>query len=119
MKYQFAFLPGDGIGPAALAEARRVMELVGRLFDRSFNILRFSATEEVIFENCRLGSDPLLGNVGEGLVRETMRLLRSTSSECRRSKTKLQLARVTRNAAARPKFVGERRRPEIEYRRRI
>ena len=39
MKNQIAYLPGDGVGPEVLTEARRVLELCGRLFDRSFNII--------------------------------------------------------------------------------
>ena len=39
MKYQIAFLPGDGVGPEVLAEARRVLELGGRLFDHTFEII--------------------------------------------------------------------------------
>jgi 3-isopropylmalate dehydrogenase len=39
MKEKIAFLPGDGVGPEVLAEARRVLELCGRLYDRSFDIV--------------------------------------------------------------------------------
>src|SRR5262245_55701917 len=34
-----AFLPGDGVGPEVLAEARRVLETVGRLVNRTFEIV--------------------------------------------------------------------------------
>jgi len=38
MKSLVGFLPGDGVGPEVLAEARRVLELCGRLYDRTFEI---------------------------------------------------------------------------------
>jgi 3-isopropylmalate dehydrogenase len=39
MKYKIAFLPGDGVGPEVLGEARRVLELCGRIYDHSFDIV--------------------------------------------------------------------------------
>jgi 3-isopropylmalate dehydrogenase len=39
MKSKIAYLPGDGVGPEVLAEARRVLELCGRIYDRSFDIV--------------------------------------------------------------------------------
>jgi 3-isopropylmalate dehydrogenase len=36
---KIAFLPGDGVGPEVLAEARRILELCGRRYDRSFDIV--------------------------------------------------------------------------------
>jgi len=39
MKAQIAFLPGDGVGPEVLAEARRVLESIGRRFNHTFEIV--------------------------------------------------------------------------------
>lgn len=39
MKAQIAFLPGDGVGPEVLAEARRVLEAIGRRFNHTFDIV--------------------------------------------------------------------------------
>jgi 3-isopropylmalate dehydrogenase len=39
MKAQIAFLPGDGVGPEVLAEARRVLETIGRRFNHTFEIV--------------------------------------------------------------------------------
>src|SRR5437762_2114293 len=39
MKAQIAFLPGDGVGPEVLAEARRVLETIGRMFNHTFDIV--------------------------------------------------------------------------------
>ena len=39
MKAQIAFLPGDGVGPEVLAEARRVLELIGQKFNHTFDIV--------------------------------------------------------------------------------
>jgi 3-isopropylmalate dehydrogenase len=39
MKAQVAFLPGDGVGPEVLSEARRVLETVGRRFNHTFEIV--------------------------------------------------------------------------------
>src|SRR5262249_24477983 len=39
MKAKIAFLPGDGVGPEVLAEARRMLVTVGRKFDHTFEIV--------------------------------------------------------------------------------
>jgi 3-isopropylmalate dehydrogenase len=39
MKAQIAFLPGDGVGPEVLAQARRVLETIGRMFNHTFDIV--------------------------------------------------------------------------------
>jgi len=39
MKAQIAFLPGDGVGPEVLAEARRVLATIGRRFNHTFDIV--------------------------------------------------------------------------------
>jgi 3-isopropylmalate dehydrogenase len=76
MKYQIAFLPGDGVGPEVLDEARRVLELGGRLFDCSFDIVegaiggtaisRFdSPLPPLTIELCRKSQAVLLGAVGD------------------------------------------------------
>ncbi len=39
MKAQIAFLPGDGVGPEVLAEARRVLDTVGSRFNHTFDIV--------------------------------------------------------------------------------
>ena len=75
MKYQIAFLPGDGVGPEVLAEARRVLELCGRLFDRSFEIIEGAIGGNAIdrydsplpaptIELCKSSQAVLLGAVG-------------------------------------------------------
>ena len=76
MKYQIAFLPGDGVGPEVLHEARRVLELGGRLFDCSFDIVegaiggtaisRFdSPLPPPTIELCKKSQAVLLGAVGD------------------------------------------------------
>ena len=39
MKAKIAFLPGDGVGPEVLAEARRMLMTIGRKFDHTFEII--------------------------------------------------------------------------------
>jgi len=39
MKAQIAFLPGDGVGPEVLGEARRVLATIGRKFNHTFDIV--------------------------------------------------------------------------------
>jgi 3-isopropylmalate dehydrogenase len=76
MKSQIAFLPGDGVGPEVLAEARRVLELCGRLYDRTFNIVegaigggaidRYdSPLPPATVELCKNSQAVLLGAVGD------------------------------------------------------
>jgi len=76
MKYQIAFLPGDGVGPEVLAEARRVLELGGRLFDRTFQIVEGAIGGTAIdrydsplppptVELCKNSQAVLLGAVGD------------------------------------------------------
>jgi 3-isopropylmalate dehydrogenase len=76
MKHQIAFLPGDGVGPEVLAEARRVLELGGRLFDRTFEILEGDIGGVAIarhdsplppptIELCKKSHAVLLGAVGD------------------------------------------------------
>ena len=76
MKYQIAFLPGDGVGPEVLAEARRVLELGGRLFDRTFEIVEGAIGGTAIdrydsplppptVELCKNSQAVLLGAVGD------------------------------------------------------
>ena len=38
MEFKLAVLPGDGIGPAVIAEAVRVLEAVGRRFGHDFEL---------------------------------------------------------------------------------
>ena len=75
MKSQIAYLPGDGVGPEVLTEARRVLELCGRLFDRSFNIIEGAIGGNAIdrydsplppptVELCKNSQAVLLGAVG-------------------------------------------------------
>jgi len=75
MKNQIAYLPGDGVGPEVLAEARRVLELCGRLFDRSFDIVVGAIGGNAIdrydsplppptIELCKRSQAVLLGAVG-------------------------------------------------------
>src|SRR6188768_1687289 len=75
MKNQIAYLPGDGVGPEVLTEARRVLELCGRLFDRSFNIIEGAIGGNAIdrydsplppptVELCKNSQAVLLGAVG-------------------------------------------------------
>lgn len=76
MKYQIAFLPGDGVGPEVLDEARRVLELGGRVFDCAFDIVegaiggtaisRFdSPLPPQTVELCKKSQAVLLGAVGD------------------------------------------------------
>ena len=37
MNFNVAVIPGDGIGPEIVAEARRVLDVVGNKFGHSFN----------------------------------------------------------------------------------
>ncbi len=39
MKAKIAFLPGDGVGPEVLAEARRALDIVAAVFGHSFEII--------------------------------------------------------------------------------
>lgn len=39
MKAQIAFLPGDGVGPEVLAEARKVLDLIAKKFNHTFDIV--------------------------------------------------------------------------------
>ena len=75
MKYQIAYLPGDGVGPEVLAEARRVLELVGRLFEQSVEIVEGAIGGTAIdrydsplppptIELCKSSQAVLLGAVG-------------------------------------------------------
>ena len=37
MNFNVAVIPGDGIGPEIVAEARKVLDVVGNKFGHSFN----------------------------------------------------------------------------------
>jgi 3-isopropylmalate dehydrogenase len=76
MKYRIAFLPGDGVGPEVLAEARRVLDLGGRLFDCTFEIIEGAIGGTAIdrydsplppptVELCKSANAVLLGAVGD------------------------------------------------------
>jgi 3-isopropylmalate dehydrogenase len=76
MKSRIAFLPGDGVGPEVLAEARRVLEITGRIFDRTFEIIEGDIGGVAIarhdaplppptVELCRSAQAVLLGAVGD------------------------------------------------------
>ena len=76
MKSKIAFLPGDGVGPEVLAEARRVLELCGRLYDRTFEITEGAIGGTAIdrydsplppptIELCKASQAVLLGAVGD------------------------------------------------------
>lgn len=76
MKFQIAFLPGDGVGPEVLAEARRALELCGRLYDHSFDIIEGdiggiaierhdSPLPPPTVELCKASKAVLLGAVGD------------------------------------------------------
>jgi 3-isopropylmalate dehydrogenase len=76
MKYQIAFLPGDGVGPEVLAEARLVLELSGRLFNCTFEITEGAIGGTAIarhdsplppptVELCKKSQAVLLGAVGD------------------------------------------------------
>src|SRR5678815_512978 len=75
MKAQIAFLPGDGVGPEVLAEARRVLATIGRKFDHTFEIVEGDIGGIAIekhdaplpaptIELCRKSDAVLLGAVG-------------------------------------------------------
>jgi 3-isopropylmalate dehydrogenase len=76
MKYHIAFLPGDGVGPEVLAEARRVLELGARLFGCTFEITEGDIGATAIdrhdsplppptIELCKKSQAVLLGAVGD------------------------------------------------------
>jgi len=76
MKAQIAFLPGDGVGPEVLAEARRVLMTIGRKFDHTFEIVEGdiggiaiekydSPLPAPTIELCRKSDAVLLGAVGD------------------------------------------------------
>jgi 3-isopropylmalate dehydrogenase len=76
MKSRIAFLPGDGVGPEVLTEARRVLELCGRLYDRAFEIVEGAIGGTAIdrydsplppatIELCKSSQAVLLGAVGD------------------------------------------------------
>jgi 3-isopropylmalate dehydrogenase len=76
MKAQIAFLPGDGVGPEVLAEARRVLVTIGRRFDHSFEIVEGDIGGIAIEKHdtplpkptmdlCRKSDAVLLGAVGD------------------------------------------------------
>jgi len=75
MKAQIAFLPGDGVGPEVLAEARRVLETIGRKFNHTFDIVEGdiggiaidkydSPLPAPTIELCKKADAVLLGAVG-------------------------------------------------------
>jgi len=75
MKAQIAFLPGDGVGPEVLAEARRVLETIGRRFNHTFEIVEGdiggiaidkhdSPLPAPTIELCKKADAVLLGAVG-------------------------------------------------------
>jgi 3-isopropylmalate dehydrogenase len=76
MKSTIAFLPGDGVGPEVLGEARRVLDLCGRLFDRTFEVIEGdiggiaierhgSPLPPPTVELCKKADAVLLGAVGD------------------------------------------------------
>lgn len=76
MKFTLAFLPGDGVGPEVLGEARRVLDLCGRLYDRTFEVIEGdiggiaierhgSPLPPPTVELCKKADAVLLGAVGD------------------------------------------------------
>ena len=76
MKAQIAFLPGDGVGPEVLAEARRVLATIGRKFDHTFEIVEGdiggiaiekhdAPLPQPTIDLCRKSDAVLLGAVGD------------------------------------------------------
>jgi len=76
MKSTIAFLPGDGIGPEVLAEARRVLETIGSQVGQSFEIVEGAIGGVAIdkydaplpqptVELCKRSKAVLLGAVGD------------------------------------------------------
>jgi 3-isopropylmalate dehydrogenase len=76
MKAKIAFLPGDGVGPEVLAEARRMLATIGRKFDHTFEIVEGDIGGIAIekhdaplpaptIELCRKSDAVLLGAVGD------------------------------------------------------
>src|SRR5437773_820673 len=76
MKSTIAFLPGDGIGPEVLAQARRVLETIGSRLDLTFEIVEGDIGGVAIakhdaplpastVELCRRSKAVLLGAVGD------------------------------------------------------
>src|SRR5262249_41701805 len=76
MKSTIAFLPGDGVGPEVLAEARRVLEISGPKFNHTFEIVEGALGGVAIekydtplpaptIELCRRSNAVLMGAVGD------------------------------------------------------
>jgi 3-isopropylmalate dehydrogenase len=76
MKAKIAFLPGDGVGPEVLAEARRVLVTIGRRFDHTFEIVEGdiggiaiekhdAPLPQPTMDLCRQSDAVLLGAVGD------------------------------------------------------
>jgi len=76
MNAQIAYLPGDGVGPEVLAEARRVLETIGRRFNHTFEFAEGdiggiaierhdSPLPDSTIELCRKSAAVLLGAVGD------------------------------------------------------
>jgi 3-isopropylmalate dehydrogenase len=75
MKFDIAVLPGDGVGPEVVAEALKVLEVVGRRFGHQFNLreglvggIAIDASGEALtaatLKMCRKCHAVLLGAVG-------------------------------------------------------
>jgi len=75
MKARIVFLPGDGIGPEVLAEARRVLDAIGEAFDHEFEVAEGRIGVTAIVESgdplpeetrklCLSGDAVMLGAVG-------------------------------------------------------
>jgi 3-isopropylmalate dehydrogenase len=76
MKFTLAFLPGDGIGPEVLGEARRVLEAAGRHGGHTFEVLEGdiggiaidrhdNPLPQSTIELCRRSKAVLMGAVGD------------------------------------------------------
>jgi 3-isopropylmalate dehydrogenase len=68
MNYKIATIPGDGIGPDVVREARAVLEAVGRRFSRSFDF------SEVLMGGCAIDA------TGKPLPPETLRVCKESDA---------------------------------------
>lgn len=65
MDFHIALIPGDGIGPEIVAEARKVLDQVGEVYGHSFEY------EELLMGGCSIDA------YGEPLTKETLEIGRA------------------------------------------
>ena len=68
MDFHIALIPGDGIGPEIVAEARKVLDKVGEVYGHSFEY------EELLMGGCSIDA------YGEPLTEETLERAKKSDS---------------------------------------